>query len=104
MTDHPKDITSENVSFRKGEFRNDSSMVEKLPPELKQRILAYLKAQPPGTLCGKPMRDPITGKCYGMTNALREKNGFEWSTPEIYMFEHYDIRLSDEFLRLFEQQ
>ena len=101
MNAHSKDIVMKGISFRRGEFKLNNSTVEKLPQELKKRILAYLKSPPLGTMCGKTMIDPITGECYGMTNILREKDGFEWSTPEIYMFEHYDIRLSEEFLKLF---
>ena len=98
----PKMIVPESTSFIRGKFRNDSSMVEKLPDELKRRILTYLKEPEPGTVGDMPMIDPVTGVKYDSTNILREKDGFAWSSAAIYMLEKYDIRLSDDFLRLFE--
>ena len=98
----PKDIIPENISYRPGEFKADSSMVKKLPSELKQRILSYLRAPEPGMVGDMPMIDPVTGKKYDSTNILREKDGFEWSSADIYMLEHYDVRLSEDFLKLFQ--
>lgn len=95
-----KDIMPDWVSFRIGEFSNEI-MVDKLPSELKDRILDYLKTPQPTTVADMPLIDPVTGKLYTRTNVLREKDGFEWSTAEIYMFEHYNVILTDEFMQLF---
>ena len=97
-----KDIVEGNVSFRQGEFKNDQSMVKKLPEELKRRILDYLKEPPPGLIGDMPLIDPVTGKRYTSTNIIRSKDGFEWSSSAIYMLEHYDVKLSDGFLELFD--
>jgi len=94
-------IKAKGVSFRPGEFKNDDTMVEKLPPELKSRILEYLKKPEPGLIGMVTLKDPVTGKCYSHESIIREKDGFEWSSATIYMFEKYDIRLSEEFLRMF---
>lgn len=102
MRNMPKMIVPENMSFRPGEFKNDSSMVEKLPAELKKRILIYLKEPEAGMIGDMPMIDPVTREKYDSTNIIREKDGFGWSSAAIYMLEHYDIRLSKEFLKLFE--
>lgn len=95
-----KDIMPDWVSFRIEEFSKEK-MENKLPSELKNRILDYLKAPQPTTVADMPLIDPVTGKLYTRTNVLREKDGFEWSTAEIYMFEHYNVVLTDEFMRLF---
>lgn len=104
MREMPKMIFPESTSFRLGEFKNDNSMVEKLPPALKKRILDYLKEPEPGLIGDMPMIDPVTGIRYDSTNIIREKDGFGWSSAAIYMLENYDIRLSDEFLKLFEEK
>ncbi len=101
MSAQMKDVVANWVSFEADEFKNDKTMVKKLPDDLKQRILRYLKEPEPDTVADMPLVDPVTGKLYNRTNILRVKDGFEWSTAEIYMFEHYDVILSDEFMRLF---
>lgn len=94
-------VEAEEVSFSQGEFKNDDTMVQKLNPKLKKRILEYLKEPDPGTIGMVVLKDPITGKCYSHESIIREKDGFEWSSATIYMFEKYDIRLSKEFLKMF---
>ena len=102
MKQMPKMIVPDGVSFRPGEFKNNNSMVEKLPSDLKKRVLAYLKEPPPGLIGDCPLVDPVTGVKYDSTNIIREKDGFGWSSAAIYMLEHYNVRLSEEFLKLFE--
>lgn len=101
MNQRPKSIIPKGTSFRQGEFKNDSSMVKKLPAGLKNRILTYLKTPTPIMIGDMPMIDPVTGRKYDSTNILREKDGFGWSSGAIYMLEHYDIKLSDDFLDYF---
>ena len=96
-----KAVVRPEISFRRGEFKNDQTMTQKLPAELKRRILDYLKSAEPGIMGDMPLIDPVTGVVYERTNVLREKDGFEWSTAEIYMIEHYDVALTNDFLRLF---
>lgn len=96
------DVEAKGVSFKPGEFKNDDSMVQKLAPELKARILEYLNKPEPGTIGMVKLVDPITGECYSHECILREKDGFEWASSTIYMLDKYDIRLSDAFLKLFE--
>ena len=101
MSAQMKDVVAAWVSFEADEFKNDKTMIKKLPAELKHKILRYLKEPEPDTVADMPLIDPVTGKTYDRTNILRVKDGFEWSTAEIYMFEHYDVILSDDFLRMF---
>ena len=102
MNTIPRTVVADDVSFRPGEFKRDFTMVEKLPAELKQRILDYMYTPPPGLVGDVRLIDPVTGVQYDHTSIIRERDGFSWSSAVIYMFEHYDIRLSDEFLKLFE--
>lgn len=95
-------IIANGISFRPGEFRNDGTMVQKLNPELKARILEYLNKPEPGMIGMVCLTDPVTGKCYSHENILRQKDGFQWNSSTIYMFEKYNVRLSEAFLRLFE--
>ena len=72
-------ISSSAVSFQTGMFKPNSFMTEKLPKELKKRILDYLNSQPACLIGDVPLRDPVTGRKYALTNVIREKDGFEWS-------------------------
>ena len=96
-----KSIISEDVSLKIGQFKPNSYMTDRLPADLKERVLDYLTSVPDVLIGDCPMRDPVTGKIYERTNVIREKDGFVWSTHTIYMLERYDVKLSDEFLRLF---
>ena len=96
-----KSIISEVVSLEKGQFQPDSYMTDRLPAELKERIIDYLTSVPDVMTGDCTLRDPITGERYETTNIIREKDGFMWSTHTIYLLEHYDVKLSDDFLRLF---
>lgn len=96
-----KSIISEVVSLKRGQFKPDSYMTDRLPVELKERILDYLTSVPDVLIGDCPLIDPITGERYETTNIVREKDGFVWSTHTIYMIEHYDVKLSEDFLRLF---
>lgn len=102
MSRQMNNIFHETVSIRKGEFRDNSSMIEKLPKQLKERILKYLKEPPPGLVGDVVLRDPVSGVVFDTTSVIRERDGYEWSTYEIHMLEHHDARLSEEFLRLFQ--
>ena len=96
-----KSIVSEDVILERGLFKPDSYMTDRLPEELKERFQGYLTSVPDVLVGDCTLRDPVTGKRYETTNIIREKDGYIWSTHTIYMFKHYDIKLSDEFLRMF---
>lgn len=98
-----KNITIAGMSYRLNEFKNDESMTEKLPSEMKSRILSYLTSAPVGLVGDVRLTDPVTGKSYTHTSVCRNKDGFEWSSADIYMFEHYDVKLSEDFLQLFKE-
>ena len=97
------DVLDSGITFRKGEYCQDT-MTEKLPGELKKRILAYMKTGVPELMSGMPLYDPVTGENYTWTNTVWTKDGYWWSTAIIYMFEHYDVRLSADFLRFFQSR
>lgn len=99
-----KSIISAVVLLESGLFKPDSYMTDRLPADLKERVLDYLTTAPDVLMSDCTLRDPITGKRYETTNIIREKDGFVWSTHTIYMLEHYDVKLSDDFLRLFSKQ
>ncbi len=96
-----KSIISEVVSLKSGQFKPDSYMTDRLPADLKERVLDYLTSTPDVLIGDCPLRDPMTGERYETTNIIREKDGFVWSTHTIYMLKNYDVKLSEEFLGLF---
>ena len=76
--------------------------VEQLPVDLKRRILRYLKSGELGIVGDCAVKDPFTGEIFTRTSAQRVKDGFEWWTIDIYLFEKYDISLSNDFMKLFQ--
>jgi hypothetical protein len=96
-------IISPIVLLKAGQFKPDSYMTEKLPPALKDRILHYLESVPDILVGDCPLRDPVTGEIYERTNIVREKDGYTWTSHTIYMLRKYDVKLKEEFLRMFEQ-
>ena len=98
-----KSIISEVVSLEKGRFLPNSYMTDRLPAELKERIIDYLTSVSDVMIGDCTLRDPITGERYETTNIIREKDGFMWSTHTIYLLEHYNVKLSDDFLRIFNE-
>lgn len=100
MDQNTKSIVHSGVLCFRDEF--NETMVEKLPSDLKRRILDYLNSAPMGLAGDMRLVDPLTGEWYSSTNVLREKDGFGWNTAIIHMFEQHDIKLNEEFLRLFQ--
>ena len=98
-----KTIISPVVSTKVGQFKPDSDMTEKLSPALKDRILRYLESVPDILVGDCPLKDPVSGEIYERTNIVREKDGFTWSSHAIYMPRKYDVKLKEDFLRMFEQ-
>lgn len=99
MNKYAKDITPETTSYLPGEFTNEYPMVQKLPPQVKAKVLKYLKEGEPVLAASTKLKDPITGKIFAFESIVREKDGYSWATGDIYMLEHYDIKLRNEFLQ-----
>ena len=55
MSAQMKDVVAAGVSFEADEFKNDKTMIKKLPAELKHKILRYLKEPEPDTVADMPL-------------------------------------------------
>lgn len=90
---HIKDITT------KAELQNVVSVDEL---KNKKKILDYLKnIVQPTWVSPIILVDPFTNESYSDYQAIYEKDGFTWDKKTVYMFEKYNIKLSDEFLKRF---
>ena len=94
-------ILNENCSIKPELYKNDGSMTRKVSTDIKKKILDFLYAPEPGLIGDMQLIDPITRECYSNENEIRESDGFRWNTAIIYMFEKYDIMLSDKFMNRF---
>ena len=47
------------------------------------------------------LKDPITRKAYSTGLICYEKDGFSWNNGVVYLFEKYNIKLNDEFIKRF---
>ena len=78
------------------------SMVSEKPIKNKEIILKYLKSFPAGPSGLTYCKDPLTGKIFADGNTMYNDGEFKWNTKIIYMFEHYNMKLCDDFTKQFD--
>lgn len=93
-----KNVLDSACSIKPESYKADGSMTQRIEPGLKEKILKFLNAPEAGVIGSMPMIDPVTGEIYSRENVIRESDGFAWSSGAIYMFDKYDIKLSDDFI------
>jgi hypothetical protein len=65
----------------------------------KDKILAFLKSVEPYAVASCYTTDFIKNEhFYDQSLMLYEKDGYTWSNEIIYHFEHYDLKLNDDFI------
>lgn len=79
----------------------DKLLVCRLNGNRKARIMRYLRRGNLGIVGDCEVCDPFTKKVLTRTSEQFVKDGFEWWTLDIYMFEKYDVELTEEFLSKF---
>ncbi|MBO4903039.1 MAG: hypothetical protein J5518_09625 [Lachnospiraceae bacterium] len=99
-----KGILREGCSIKPDKFKNDGSMSGRVNDQLKKKIIQYLQTPKPGTVGMMPMIDPVTKEVYSRENIIRDSDGYQWSSGVTYMFDKYDILLSDEFMSFMEDR
>lgn len=80
---------------------NHKSIKEQVFPNAingKGKILDYLRSFPAKCVLASTVIDEITGEDTGQDLQLYEDNDWTWDDSVIYHFEHYNMRLSEEFL------
>ena len=101
-----KYITNYNIYDLKSE-EDINNHRKVLDPELKSLIVLFLKHLSRSAACVsfRPYYDPVTDrKCTFNDYNWSECNGFIWKEAHLYLFEKYDICLSNEFLNLFDNR
>ena len=89
-------------SIRSIKTKDDlNSFVSPVPVKNRNKILAFLKSAEPGPIGFFALKDPVTQKAYSTGCICYEKDGFSWTNGVTYLFEKYNIRLNDEFLKHF---
>ena len=71
------------------------------PVRNRKKILEFLKSAEEGTIGFVALKDPITKKAYSTGLVCYEKEGYSWNNGVVYLFEKYNIKLNDEFLKHF---
>lgn len=71
---------------------------EILEPQDKEKILEHLKnSQEIGIAGNLPPIDKKSGEFINLQLEMRTDGVFKWTTYDMYFFEKYDVKLSDEF-------
>lgn len=65
----------------------------------KTALLQYMKAYSPCAFTSQPVKDVFSGKIVADANNARSDGEYRWYESEIYHFEKYNLKLSDEFIR-----
>lgn len=95
-----KSIISEEVSLLPGEF-DLSTMTTQKPLDNKTEILKYLKSVEAFVATTYPYEDPVDGTILTYENASFADKGFIWSNVAVMLFEKYDVKLNDDFIKMF---
>ena len=83
--------------------KNDlEAVVSSNPTKNREKILRFLKSAEPVLVGCFVLRDPVTKKVHSTANLCFEKDGFEWTNEVTYLFEKYNIKLNDEFVKMFD--
>ena len=95
-----KNIISKGVSLLPDKF-DLSTMTTQKPLANKAQILKYLKSVEPFTATTYPYEDPVDGTILTYENASFADKGFIWSNVAVMLFEKYDVKLNDDFIKMF---
>lgn len=95
-------LNTDYEKFRENYLNQNQEAITLRPIKNKKEVLSYLKERTkPGVIGAFYCKDPITGKIVSDGSAVYEADGFIWSTGTIHVFEKYDARLSEDFLKMF---
>lgn len=94
----------ENINLKSIKTLDDlSNITTKEEIKNKSEVLSYLKTvTEPTMIAPKILRDAITNETYSLGHSIYEYNGFIWNTMIIYYFEKYNLKLSNDFLKMFD--
>lgn len=73
--------------------------IKKLTAEEKEKVLQYMKSVEDTVISGL-IFDCVLKKMIHKDNLGFEKDGFIWTSSDIYHFEKYDAELNDEFYKM----
>lgn len=78
------------------------AVVSTTPVRNRKKIMHFFKTANVGPIGMNSLKDPVTGKVYAMSNVCFEKDGYSWSSAIPYLFEKYNIRLNEDFVKKFD--
>lgn len=76
-----------------------SSFHEKLPDEVKAKVLAYLRSGTEWSACPGIFTDDVTGERLPIQWLNYTDGHYSWNSKTIYQFYHYDMKLPDDFIK-----
>ena len=92
------DYSIRNIRTREGL----EAVISAVPTKNRDKILRFLKSYDPVLVGCFVLRDPITKKVHSTANLCYEKDGYEWTNEVTYLFEKYNIKLNDDFIKKFD--
>jgi hypothetical protein len=78
-----------------------NNVISSSPVKNRNKILAFLKSAEDGVIGFTALKDPVTKRVYSTGLICYEKDGYSWNNGVVYLFEKYNIKLNDEFLKHF---
>ena len=75
------------------------SHTQKLPEEVKNKIVAYMNTNPVIAVRASCINDYIEKKYTTKSDAVRSDGEYNWSEEETYHFEKYDMELNEDFIQ-----
>ena len=95
-----KSILYCNKWIREEEFRDNTDKYVTINPiENEEKILEHLKQTEKGPMCSQPVKDPFTKKIIYPYTCEYEEGEYGWYNLYIYLFEKYNLRLDDNFIK-----
>lgn len=79
-----------------------NAVVSLKPTRNRNKILRFFKSAEPGAVGFFALKDPVTKKAYSTGNICYEKDGYRWTNAVVYLFEKYNIKLNEDFIKKFD--
>ena len=93
-------IFKKGISLMPGKF-DLTTMTTPKPIKNKAKVLEYLKSVEAFQATTYTFKDPVDGSVLTNENVAFSDKGFIWSNVAIMLFEKYNVKLNDDFLKMF---
>ncbi|MBQ9993724.1 MAG: hypothetical protein IJP17_03335 [Clostridia bacterium] len=85
--------------YKKGNYPSIKDCIHTESPENKEKVLRYLKKGRVVAVAPGFLHDVISGKSINMELTTITDGEYTWRSDLIYYYEHYNVDLSDDFIK-----